>query len=314
MKASFAISVLLLAWSTGLVQAQDDGPRQLGAPPTVPPPPPRRTEAPRQLNTPPAPVPDTVRRAAAPAPSPAPVYEPTPAGKLPGGSTRAARYRVGLKSGMVYNVYDVEVKTPLFGRTYLLLDGQRKIEFDQVGYYEDETGHYVRTNLPGSSRESTLRRDKDGRISLYSITTTQYNSMPYGGRMGYGGIGYGGMGYGGYPYGGYRTVKTEYFSKDNGPIQNLSVRNLALATSDHAGAQQLLADARRYQKAAVASYVVGGGLLAYGLVQTLRPGQDGARLSPFMFASIPVFIVPIVMQSKQAENQRQAISLYNSTQ
>jgi hypothetical protein len=126
--------------------------------------------------------------------------------------------------------------------------------------------------------------------------------------MGYGGFGYGGMG--GYPYGGYRTVKTEYFSKDNGPIQDMNMRNLLLATRDNAGSQQLLLDARRYQRGIVASYVVGGGLLVGGLLQSLQPNTSG--ISPLVFAAIPVLIVPIVLQSKQVNNQKQAIALYNS--
>jgi len=258
--------------------------------------------------------PDTARRAAAapaPQPAPAPVYAPTPAGQLPGGSTRPSRFQVGLKNGMVYSANDVETKNPLFGRSYLLLDGQRKFELGEVGFYEDETGHYVRTNLPGSSRETTLRREKTGRISLYSITTTQYASGPGG--FGYPGYGYGGYGgFGGYPYGGYRTVKTEYFSKDNGPIQNLTSRNLLLATTDNAGAQQLLFESRRYQQVSVASYLVGGGLLVAGLYQSIRPTDAGRSISPLVYAAIPVFIVPIVLQGKQANNQRQAIALYNA--
>ncbi|MDO7846611.1 hypothetical protein Q5H92_09605 [Hymenobacter sp. M29] len=299
-------------------QAQDDGPRQLGAPPTLPTAPkPRPAPAPRQLDAVPTPPPDTTRRAAVtaplPAPMPAPVYAPTPAGQLPGSNTRPPRFQVGLKNGMVYSGNDVETKNPLFGRPYLLLDGQRKFEMAEVGFYDDETGHYVRTNLPGSSRETTLRREKTGRISLYSITTTQYSSGP--GSFGYPGYGYGGYGYGGfggYPYGGYRTVKTEYFSKDNGPIQNLSSKNLMLATSDNAGAQQLLFEARRYQQATVASYLVGGGLLVAGLLQSIRPTDAGRSISPLVYVAIPVLIVPIVLQSKQANNQRQAIALYNA--
>ncbi|MBF9222847.1 hypothetical protein, partial [Hymenobacter ruricola] len=270
-----------------------------------------------ELDSVPVAPPDTTRRAAVtaplPAPLPAPVYAPTPAGQLPGNNARPPRFQVGLKNGLVYSANDVETKSPLFGRSYLLLDGQRKFELAEVGFYEDETGHYVRTTLPGSSRESTLRREKTGRISLYSITTTQYSSGPGG--FGYPGYGYGGYGYGGfggYPYGGYRTVKTEYFSKDNGPIQNLNTRNLALATTDNAGAQQLLADAQRYQRATVGAYVVGGGLLLYGLVQSVQGTGGGRAISPLVYASIPVLIVPIVLQSKQANNQRQAISLYNA--
>jgi hypothetical protein len=304
--------------------AQNDAPRQLGGAPTLPPAPrPRPVPAPRQLESTPVAPPDSTRRAvvtapqAAPLPAPAaPVYAPTPAGQLPGSNTRPPRFQVGLKNGLLYSANDVEVKNPLFGRSYLLLDGQRKFELAEIGFYEDESGHYVRTTLPNSSREATLRREKTGRISLYSITTSQYSSGPGG--FGYPGYGYGGFGgygmggFGGYPYGGYRTVKTEYFSKDNGPIQNLTTGNLLLATNDNAGAQQLLLDSRRYQQATVASYLVGGGLLVAGLVQSLRPSESGAAVSPLVYAALPVLIVPIVLQGKQASNQRQAIALYNA--
>jgi hypothetical protein len=298
--------VLLLAGRP--TYAQDDAPRQLGGAPAVPAVPrPRPATAPRAIDAVPA---DTARATAvapaAPAPN-APVYAPTPAGQLPGGSTRPARFQVGLKNGMVYSANDVEVKSPLFSHSFLLLDGQRRLDFAEVGYYEDESGHYVRTTLPGSNRETTFRREKTGRISLYSTTSTSY-SPSYGG-MG-GGFGYGGMGYGGMPYGGYRTTKTLYFSKDNGPIENMTMKNLALATRDNAGSQQLLAEARRYQNYTTLSYVAGGGLLVAGLLQSFRPGAAG--ISPLTYAAIPVLIVPLVLQSKQMNNQRQAIALYNS--
>ena len=342
MKTPFALPVLaLLLLGSAAVQAQPDGPRQLGGAPSVPVAPrPRPVPAPRQLDSTPVAPPDSTRRLvitaplSAPMPSPAaapapatPVYAPSPAGQLPGNNMRPARFQVGLKNGLLYSANDVETKTPLFGRSYLLLDGQRKFELAEVGFYEDETGHYVRTTLPNSTREATLRREKTGRISLYSITTAQYANPGgfgypgYGGMGGYGMGGYGMGGYGmggygmggfGYPYGGYRTVKTEYFSKDNGPIQNLTGTNLLVATRDNAGAQQLLFDSRRYQYITTASYVVGGGLLVAGLLQTLSPGRAG--LSGLTYLALPVLLVPVVLQSKQASNQRQAIALYNATQ
>lgn len=327
MKIPFAFAVLVpLLLGSVAARAQDDGPRQLGGAPALPPAPsPRPVPAPRQLGTVPVVPADSSRRAVvtaplpAPMPSPAPaapVYAPTPAGQLPGSNSRPSRFQVGLKNGMLYSANDVETKSPLFGHSYLLLDGRRRLEMAEVGFYEDETGHYVRTTLPGSSREATLRREKTGRISLYSITSTQYNSGPGGfGYPGYGGYGYGGYGMGGFggnPYGGYRTIKTEYFSKDNGPIQNLTSTNLLKATTDNAGAQQLLFDSRRYQNITTASYVVGGGLLLAGLLQTLRPTTAG--LSSLTYLALPVLLVPVVLQSKQASNQRQAIALYNATQ
>jgi len=321
MKFSRLFLVLLVVLlGESAARAQDDGPRQLGTPPALPPPArPRAAPAPRQLDNVPVAPRDTTRRAVMTAPlpgpmaAPAPVYAPTPAGQLPGNNSRPARFQVGLKNGLVYSASDVEIKSPLFGRSYLLLDGQRKFELAEVGFYEDESGHYVRTTLPGSSREATLRRDRTGRISLYSITTSQYSSSPGGfGYPGYGGYGSSYGGYGGNPYGGYRTVKTVYFSKDNGPIQNITTSNLMLATSDNAGAQQLLFESRRYQQATVASYLVGGGLLVAGLLQSFRPNDGGSAISPLIYVALPILIVPIVLQSKQTNNQRQAIALYNS--
>ena len=332
MKTPFVFPLLALVLLSGRpAQAQNDGPRQLGGAPALPPAPrPRPVPAPRQLESTPVAPPDSTRRPtvtaplSAPMPSPAPaptptptVYAPTPAGQLPGGNLRAPRFQVGLKNGLVYSANDVETKNPLFGHSYLLLDGQRKFELAEVGFYEDESGHYVRTTLPNSTREATLRREKTGRISLYSITTTQYSGGPGGfGYPGYGMGGYGMGGYGmggyGYPYGGYRTIKTEFFSKDNGPIQNLNSRTLLLATSDNAGAQQLLFESRRYQQVTTASYVIGGGLLVAGLLQTLSPSRGG--VSPLTYLALPVLLVPIVLQSKQAGNQRQAIALYNAGQ
>ena len=312
---------LSAAWAPASAQ---DAPRQLGGAPVVPAPAPRQAAPPpRQLEAAPSAAPTTV---AADSTRPAPVANtpaasPAPAepGASPtifnrpyvmGGSTQPTRYQVGLKNGAVYNAYDVEVKQPLFGRNFLLLDGQRRVELSEVGFYENETGHYVRTTLPRSSREATLRREKTGRISLYATYNTSYAPGGYGmPGFGYGGFGYGG--FGGYPYGsGYRTTKTEYFSKDNGPIQNLNARNLALATTDNAGAQALLAQARRYQTSTTIAYVAGGGLLLYGLVQSFQGGSPG--ISPVTYAAIPVLIVPLIFQSKQASAQRQAIALYNS--
>ena len=326
MKFSF-VAVLGLglsaAWAPALAQ---EGPRQLGGAPVVPAPAPRQAApAPRPTEPAPAAVAapaDSARAApaqmattpaASPAPTaPAPGESPFNRPYIMGGSTQPTRYQVGLKSGAIYNVYDVQVKQPLFGRNFLLLDGQRRVELNEVGFYENENGHFVRTTLPGSSREATLRREKVGRISLYATYNTSY-SPGYGGMGGFGMGGFGGYGMGGYggsPYGGYRTTKTEYFSKDNGPIQNLSSRNLALATADNAGAQQLLAQARQYQTFTTGAYVVGGGLLVAGLLQSLQANSTG--ISPLFYAAIPVLIVPLVLQGKQASAQRQAIALYNS--
>lgn len=301
-------------------------PRELNTLPGTPAP--AAQPAPTPVSTPappaqPAPVsvspPDTARRAPAPRTLASPPAMPDSVQarqrqqtQLPPANT--TRYAVGLKSGQVLRGYDVEVKQPVFGRTFLLVDGQQRLDLTDVRYYEDETGFYVRTTLPGrSKRESTLRRDRVGRLSLYSITSQQYMSNP-GGFSPYGYGRYGGYGY---PYGGgfggYRTVRTEYFSKDNGPIEDLSIRNLQLATQDNPGSQKLLADARRYQRITTLSYVGAGALLLAGTFSSLG-GSNGFSVSPLMYAAIPLAIVPLVIGGKSQNSIKQAVLLYNRGQ
>ena len=255
-------------------------------------------DTPQQLNTPPA-APDTAVVQTVPAP--APRQQPQP------------RYRIGLTNGAVYAADEVEMRQPAIGRSYLLLNGQQRFELDQIKFFDDETGHYIRTNLPGSRRLATMRREKTGRISTYSITSQQYMPGGYGGPFGYGGYGYGRMGYpygglGGYPYGGYRTVKTEYFSKDGGPVQDISYRNLSVALSDNPGSAEVMRDVSRLRRFSTAGYVVGGGLLAAGMLSTLNGNSRGL---PLVLVSVPVLLIPTFLSSSQAKKMQQAVQLYN---
>ncbi|RAK65681.1 hypothetical protein [Hymenobacter edaphi] len=257
-------------------------------------------DTPPQLNTLPA-APDTATRTAA---APAPPQQQQP------------RYRIGLVNGAVYAADDVELRQPAVGRSYLLLNGQQRFELDQIKFFDDETGHYIRTNLPGSRRQATLRREKTGRISTYSITSQQYMPGAYGSGFGYGGFGrfgypygYGGYPYGGYPYGsGYRTVKTEYFSKDGGPIQDMNFRSLSVAVSDNPGSAALLRDVARLRRFSTAGYVVGGGLLAAGMLNTFSGNSRGL---PLVLVSVPVLLVPTFLSGSQARKLKQAVQLYN---
>ncbi|GAB2957769.1 hypothetical protein GCM10027048_25560 [Hymenobacter coalescens] len=260
-------------------------------------------DTPTQLNTPPA-APDTVARTA-------------PAQAAPVPQAPQPRYRIGLINGAVYAADDVEMRQPAIGRSYLLVNGQQRFELDQIKFYQDETGHYIRTALPGSRRQATLRRDKTGRISTYSITSQQYAPGAFGGPWGYGpGFGYGRFGspygfggpYGGYPYGGYRTVKTEYFSKDGGPIQDMSFRNLSVALSDNAGSAELLRDVARLRRFSTAGYVVGGGMMLAGMLNTFSGAN---RISPLVFVSVPVLLVPTLLSGSQSKKLKQAVQLYN---
>jgi len=291
----FLLLFSLLAFRPGAAEAQET-PRELNSLPTAPPTPAPAPAAPRQLSTAPV-VPDSVRE-----------QQRQQQRRMAMPPAETTRFAVGLRNGQVLRAYDVEVKQPVFGRSFLLVDGLQRYDLNDVRYYDDETGHYVRTTLPNSRRETTLRRDRQGRISLYSITSTQYAGNGFGNPYGYGGFGrY--YGYGGYPM--YRTVKTEYFSKDNGPVQNMTIRNLAIATADNPGSSALLAKARSYQRLTTLSYVAAGGVMLAGLFTTLNPNSSGPAISPLIYAGIPLLIVPLVVGGKQQTSIRQAIALYN---
>jgi len=253
-----------------------------------------------------------------------------------GGFGQPTRYRVGLKTGTVLEAREVAVKSPLFGHEFLLLDGQRRFDLAEVGFYETEAGYFVRAAVSGSADELTLRRETTGRLSLYAAYGTTYTTGLAGpDNFGSGGFGPGnapsrvgavrggygllGPGAGGRPANFYRTTKTEYFARDNGPIQRLNTRTLLLATTDNPGAQALLTDARRYQTVATVACVVGGGLLVAGLVRSLSAanrgsggsGSSSGSLSPVLFVALPVLAVPLLLQGKQGRAQRLAIARYN---
>jgi hypothetical protein len=317
MKILVLFSVLSAFVLSGhLAHAQDNVPTQLSTPPAIPAPA-RAQPTLAQSAIEHVSLPDSIRRAVTALPVPAPVYEPTPVGQLPSNDTHTSYLRIGLKNGMIYSAIDVKKENSRFGHSYLLLDGWKRFELSEIRFYEDATGHYVRTTLPNSSREAVFRRETTGRISLYSMPhssrsrfdseTSSFDNSGYSFwafETSYGGLN-------NYSYSGYSYVKTGYFSKDNGLMQKITINNLIVATQDNAEAQKLLLRSCRNQRIMLASYVVGGGLLAVGLFQSLRPGI--AQTSPLVYAAIPVLIVPIVLLSKQASRQRQAIALYNST-
>ena len=77
---------------------------------------------------------------------------------------------------------------------------------------------------------------------------------------------------------------------------------------------QLLLQARQYQTYTTLSYVAAGGLLVAGLVTSLNANDSGPAISPLVYASLPLLIVPLVLGGKSQNNVRQAISIYNRGQ
>lgn len=290
-------------------------PRQLGAPPSAPPPalPSAPPPAPRQLEQVPAAV--ATRSAAAPADSAGqpPVPTPLAPGNAPGRGP-GVRYQVGLKNGAVYGARDVVQKSPLFGHSFLLLDGQQRLELDQVRFYEDATGHYLRARPTGNLREITLRRAEAGRLSLYEPKDILFSQLVLGGTA----LALGGFGTAAALPLGYRRGLPPYFTKDDGPVQHLNHHDLRRAILDNPGVLTVESRAHRAETGNTVALVVGSGMLLAGLVGVATQvgggwGNAGGRLTAgLLLGSLPVLAVPLVFRSRPANYRHRAIVLYNS--
>jgi hypothetical protein len=109
-----------------------------------------------------------------------------------------------------------------------------------------------------------------------------------------------------------------YFAKDNGPVYVLTHRNLGLALHDNPSALALEARAHRYEVANTVSSVLGMGLFIGGLVRSINHlggiHQNENLTLGMLGASVPLLVVPLVLQGKPTHYRQQAIALYNYAQ
>ncbi len=203
-------------------------------------------------------------------------------------------YSVGLKTGQVYNAYRIDTEQPFLGGPVLVLDGKQRFDLNTVRYYEDGTGFYVRAMLSDRSKhEKTLRLNALGRIKSYCITESHYNGFDRFSVY-------------------YNVSNALYFTKDDGPIKSLNLRNLLLSTTENPASTNLLLKTRRQQAYSTICYIAGGSLLLAGLVATVDPNSDSKpAISPLVYGGLPLIAIPLLIGSKKEENIQQAIVDYN---
>ncbi|WP_125932512.1 hypothetical protein [Hymenobacter glacialis] len=219
---------------------------------------------------------------------------------------------MGLKTGPVLSATDVAAYHPVLGRSYLLLDGQKRLDLTEVGFFENETGYYRRAKPRGNLREATLRRVLPGRLNVYEPRTSAFRQLAMSSAL--------------LAMGSPLEAATSaalpppgrgYFAKDDGPVYALAHGNLSRAISDNPNALVLEARAHGYEVANAASAVVGMGLLLGGMVRAIGHlgGADlnGNLTLGMLGASVPFLVVPLALKDKPAEHRRQAIELYNYT-
>ncbi|AMM52767.1 hypothetical protein TH61_05725 [Rufibacter sp. DG15C] len=221
-------------------------------------------------------------------------------------------YFIELMTGERIYARRIQFKSPLFKQNYFLLDDSLQYTPERVRYYQNQDGFFARLNTTGRRYSDFAQRETSGKISTYFTYRTDYSGYAPGVGVGMGGVGVG-MG-GGYGYGYPTQRRVYYFSKENGPLEPLSYKNLRVALSDNPGSMESLQKYKTGQNIQLGMYVVGGGLLVAGALQQFKSGSDGSsRISPLFYVGLGVTLLPQVIRLVKKDQLSEAIELYNYT-
>ncbi|MEL6536423.1 MAG: hypothetical protein AAFQ98_13485 [Bacteroidota bacterium] len=205
---------------------------------------------------------------------------------------------VGLKSGKVLYPESIALRERGFGGSYLIIDGRDQILLSDILSFQNQDGYFIYEPIEGANRSSLMRREFQGRISLYTITRVVYNNNfdPYRGNTFRNN-------------GGFRERTEFYFRKDNGVVQRYNYRNLKLALSDNPESYALLQEVGRRRFIMYSLYAAGGVVSIYSMLQTL---QDG-RIPLSTWVGVGLLTVPTFLGSGIDAKMEQALLLYNKT-
>ncbi|WP_066830409.1 hypothetical protein [Rufibacter ruber] len=215
-------------------------------------------------------------------------------------------YFIELHTGERVYARRLQYKSPVFKQNYFLLDDSLRYAPETVKYFQSPDGFFARLNA-GRRYSDFAQREQPGRVSTYFVYRTDYSSYSPGI-----GVGMGGMGMGGYGYGYPTQRRVYYFSKDNGPLEPLTYKNLRVALSDNPGSIETLQQYKRGQNIRTGMYVVGAGLIIAGLQQQFNSGRNSGY-SPLLFVGLGVSLLPQIIKLVKKDQLAHAIELYNYT-
>jgi hypothetical protein len=218
-------------------------------------------------------------------------------------------YFVELHNGQRVYARRLQFKSPIFKQNYFLLDDTLRYNPEMVKYYQSQDGFFARVEA-GRRFSDFAQRDQAGKVSTYFVYRTDYNSYGPGVGIGMGGYGMGGYGYGGYP----TQRKVYYFSKENGPLQPLTYKNLRPALADNPGSLESLQDYKRGQNIQTGIYIAGAGVLVAGLQQQFRgSSSSGSNFSTLTLVGAGIMLIPQIIKLVKKDKLSEAIDLYNYT-
>ncbi len=210
---------------------------------------------------------------------------------------------IGLNNGQRVYARKLQIKSPLFKKSFVLINDSAQYDMAAVQYFQDEEGFYTR--ISNSKRSDFAKRISVGKISKFYTSKTTYDNY-------YPGM-YGAYGYGGYGYGMPSTRRIYYFSKDGGPLADLNYQNLRQALSENAGSLEVLDKYRRSKRVETGLTVLGSGVFVYGLINSLKAPAPGVvrRADPTLYLGLGLAAIPWVMHLFRKDHLNEAIELYN---
>ncbi|RNI32441.1 hypothetical protein EFA69_03715 [Rufibacter immobilis] len=229
------------------------------------------------------------------------------------GVSTGGSYFVELYNGERIYARKLQFKSPVFKQNFFLLDDSLRYAPETVKYFQNQEGYFARVNA-GRRFSDFAQREQAGRISTYFVYRMDYNSFSPGigigmGRYGMGGYGMGGYGMGGYGYPSQRRVY--YFSKEQGPLEPLTYKNLRVALSDNPGSMESLQDYKRGQNIQTGMYIAGAGFIIAGMQQQFRGTSSGSSISPLLLVGAGITLLPQIIKLVKKDKLSEAIDLYN---
>ena len=211
---------------------------------------------------------------------------------------------IGLNNGQRVYARKLQMKSPIFKKSFVLVNDSAQFDLASVQYFQNEDGFYTR--ITNGKRSDFAKRVSVGKISKFYTSKTTYDGYYPGA---YGPYGYGGYGYG---YGMPSTRRVFYFSKEGGPLQDLNYQNLRRSLTENAGSMELLERYQRGKRIETGLTVAGVGVFAYGMVNSLKTPATGVRRAdPTLYLGLGLAAIPWVMNLFKKDHLNEAIELYN---
>lgn len=210
-------------------------------------------------------------------------------------SQSRSNFYVQLRNGQKIESYDIILKRPLFKPDFVQVNGQVRYDLIQVDKINYRQGYYAVRTIGISTKPTLLNVDIEGPISLFYQYKTNSSYDPYTGM---------------YNYSGRRVY---YLEKRKFEVEKFKLYILERMVEDHLPSLELVQKARKLSVYTYAGYLVGGGLMLYGFLNSdVDPATGRIKINPITFVGMGISIIPLITGSKKEDLMMRSILVYNN--